>query len=324
MTKAYVYFSLSLPDVELRLEILRIRSALERGGWRPDEKDGVTGWRFKDLRCDIVEAEQHGEDIRAGRVLPANYRSVDVTIGTLRYEEVDHRLPWEVLAKGMRRKDERENPTIIPDLSALTSLCPFQVELGCGASIEAGVPPLHHLHELYRVTEMDSGRFIFGGVHDDLIARLLISPGHEFARLGTLFTASFLAEPTPAHNALLALRKAGRLVGDIMTNNFDGLAHRVGLREHFLRRYDETIPDISLKTEAKALLVIGSHADRRRVQARARARGMKVIYLDPEGYWLDGRFIEYPLEGPRNGDLVCRKGASDGLTELCALMGIDP
>jgi hypothetical protein len=113
-------------------------------------------------------------------------------------------------------------------------------------------------------------------------------------------------------------------VGPVMTNNFDGLAHRVGLTQHFLRRYDENVPDVEFSPDAKSLLVIGSYADRRRVQARARARGLHVVYLDPEGYWVDGHFFDYPLEGPRDGDLVCCRTASEGLAGLCSLLSIRP
>jgi hypothetical protein len=60
--------------------------------------------------------------------------------------------PWDVLAGGMRIKDRRGNPTIVEDLSALADYLPFQVEVGCGTSVEAGIPPLHRLHEIYRVT----------------------------------------------------------------------------------------------------------------------------------------------------------------------------
>ncbi|MBI3704967.1 MAG: hypothetical protein HY244_14245 [Rhizobiales bacterium] len=183
---------------------------------------------------------------------------------------------------------------------------------------------MHHLHDIYRVTNTDAGQFIFGGQQDDLIERLLLRPSSEFPKLGELFQSGFIAEPTLAHKSLLALREAGHLVGPIMTNNFDGLAHRVGLREHFLRRYDEAVPEVEFSSEAKSLLVIGSHADRRRVQTRARDRGLQVVFLDPEGYRIDGRFVEYPLEGPRDGDLVCRQTATEGLTSLCSLLGIRP
>ena len=250
--------------------------------------------------------------------------TLDVTLRTQDFTSLDERLPWDVLSQGMRVKDTRERPTYVPDLSALAQLSPFHVELGCGASIEAGVPALHHLHDLYRVTDSSTGRFIFGGDQDDLIERLLMRPTAEFTALAELFGAAFVAEPTPAHWALLALRDAGHLVGPIMTNNFDGLAHRVGLNEHFLRRYDEVIPDVEFSPDARSLLVIGSHADRRRVQARARARGLQIVYLDPEGYGIDGRFIEYPLEGPRDGDRVCRKTATEGLAGLCSVLDIRP
>jgi hypothetical protein len=319
---AYVYYSLSLPEQEIAPDLDRVKNSLQRGGWRRDAGDGPAElWRLGDLVCSLSFMARHPEDVRAGRDLPPSYRTLDVTIRSLGFNSLNERLPWEVLAQGMRLKDAREQPTYVPDLSALVQLSPFHVELGCGASIEAGIPALHHLHELYRVTDMDTGRFIFGGEQDDLIERLLTQPSAEFPALGELFGAAFVAEPTAAHWALLALRDAGHLVGPIMTNNFDGLAHRVGLSEHFLRRYDEVIPAVEFRPDARSLLVIGSHADRRRVQARARARGLKIVYLDPEGYQIDGRFIGYPLEGPRDGDSVCRKTATEGLAGLCSMLG---
>lgn len=323
LSKAYLYYSLSLPEEEITADLDRVRNALERGGWSARSlSDHTQVWEMDDLICALAFVRRHTEDALAARVLPYDYRTLDVTIRTKGHDGIPERLPWEVLAKGMRMKEVRENPSLAPDLSALVELSPFHVELGCGISIEAGVPALHHLHDLYRVTEMSTGRFVFGGPSDDLVERLLLRPVEEFAKLGELYKAAFLAEPTPAHHALINLRNAGHLVGRIMTNNFDGLAHRVGLNEHFLRRYDETIPDVEFSAQAKSLLVVGSHADRRRVQARARERGLKVVYLDPEGYRIGDQFLSYPLEGPRDGDVLCRKGASEGLTHLCSLLGV--
>lgn len=323
MRKVYLYFSLTLPEQDLFLDLLRVRSALLTGGWRNDHRDSnEERWALGDLTCTIITYDKHPEDAEAGRSLPANYRSVDVTIRTCSVGDVDPRLPWDVLAKGMRTKDLPERPAEVPDISMLEELTPFQVEIGCGVSIEAGVPALHHLHELYRVTNLDDGRFILGGAQDDLVERLLTSPASEFARLGELFQAAFLAEPTPAHRALRALGKSGHMVGPIMTNNFDGLVHRSGLPEHFLRRYDEAIPDVKFHPAAKGLLVIGSHADRRRVQARARDIGLRIVYLDPEGYRVAGRFIRYPLESPRAEDFLCRNTATFGLLKLCAHLGV--
>ncbi|MDW4915643.1 hypothetical protein [Streptomyces californicus] len=82
------------------------------------------------------------------------------------------------------------------------------------------------------------------------------------------------------------------------------LAARAGLDECFIRRYDQAVPDVEWVDGAKALLVVGLHPDRGKIQARAGARGMRVVYLDPEGLWRDGQFMPYPLEGPQDGDLV--------------------
>ena len=325
LLQAYIYYSLTLPKEDLAVDVERSISALELGGWkRVRQTERAQLWEIGDLACSMEFFDEHPEDLRAHRVLPAGYGSFDVVLGTKESIVDRSRLPWEVLANGMRIKDTRGRPTVISDLSALTKLLPFHVELGCGPSIEAGVPALHHLHDLYRVTEMKTGRFIFGGIEDDLITRLLLRPTTELAKLGRLYDAAFVAEPTLGHHALRALRDTGHLIGPIMTNNFDGLVHRVGLQEQFLRRYDETVPHVAFDPRAKSLLVIGSHADRRRVQARARAQGLQVIYLDPEGYTFDGHFIDYPLEGPCDSDLVCRMGATEGLDQLCAMLGLDP
>ncbi|WP_439080518.1 hypothetical protein [Streptomyces sp. WL006] len=86
------------------------------------------------------------------------------------------------------------------------------------------------------------------------------------------------------------------------------------------RRYDQAVPDVEWVDGAQALLVVGLHADRRKVQARARARGMQVVYLDPEGFWRHGQFMPYPLEGPQDGDLVCRATTAEALPALVNLL----
>ncbi|MEQ1864875.1 MAG: hypothetical protein ABL996_09500 [Micropepsaceae bacterium] len=321
MSRTYVYYSLSLPKEELEIDRERILNALSNGGWSRS-RSTANCWQLADLECVMREFDAHPEDLRARRTLPSGYRSVDFTIRTPKIGNVEATLPWQVLAGGMRIKDRRGAPIEVEDLSILSELTPFHVEIGCGVSLEAGIPALRHLHELYAVTELDTGKFIFGGQRDDLLPRLLGDPPREFPKLASLFSASFKAEPTLALRAMRALKESGRIVGPIMTNNFDGLAHRAGLPERFLRRYDEITPTIEFDDQAKALLVIGSHADRRRVQARARAQGLQVVFLDPEGYSIGGRFSPYPLEGAKDGDMLCRKTAAEGLGDLCYRLGI--
>ncbi|WP_063759917.1 aminotransferase class I/II-fold pyridoxal phosphate-dependent enzyme [Streptomyces sclerotialus] len=112
------------------------------------------------------------------------------------------------------------------------------------------------------------------------------------------------------------------MTGPVLTHNFDVLAARAGLAECFVRRYDQMVPDVEFVDGAKALLVIGLHADRRQVAARA--RGMQVIHLDPEGFQHDSVFHPYPLEGPQDGDLVCNAPAHQALPALAQHLLEDP
>ncbi|MFE3991698.1 hypothetical protein ACFXPW_08405 [Streptomyces goshikiensis] len=49
-------------------------------------------------------------------------------------------------------------------------------------------------------------------------------------------------------------------------------AQRAGFEEQFMRRYDQRIPPVTFQSDAKALVVIGLHADRRWVAKRAGGR----------------------------------------------------
>lgn len=49
--------------------------------------------------------------------------------------------------------------------------------------------------------------------------------------------------------------------------------------------------------------------------------GCDSFFLDPQGFRLDGQFASYPLESAQTGDVLCRKEASAGLTELVRLLG---
>ena len=315
MDKFYLYYSLLLPIGELSIIQEEITAALVHGNWTKCKNENE--WQRDDMYFHMTFFDLHPEDILLSRRFPSNYKSMDIVLRSKEVGDIQAKLPWDVLSKGMRKKDRRENPIEIMDLSILQELQPFHVEIGCGMSIEAGVPPLHHLHSLYSVTDIESGTFIFGNKDDDLIPRILINPEEEMPRFGKLFSSSFQAEPTIAHKALGALEKHGYLLGPVFTNNFDGLIHRSGLTELFLRRYDESVPEVKFDDRAKALLVIGNHADRRRVQERARNKGLKIVYLDTEGYMVDGNFMPYPLEGPKSVDFLCKNTATEGLTNLC-------
>ena len=48
----------------------------------------------------------------------------------------------------------------------------------------------------------------------------------------------------------------------------------------------------------------GTNEDFKAVLDGAHERGLKVIYIDPEGFFTKNGFESYPIEGPKNQDLV--------------------
>lgn len=328
LTELYLFHHVAAPAAEIDDHAASVWAALAAGGWKHVGHGAGGAWERGDLRCRMAPHLTHPEDARSRRTLPDGYRSLDVTVTSANYAPPPsvRRLPWDVLGTGIRTKDERGTPTLVPDLGVLADFAPFQVELGCGPAVEAGIPPLHRLHEVYAVTDrhgddLTDYQFTLDPAKDPLLRDLLSAPEEKTAQLVEMFAAIVKAEPTPAMWALKELSDAGYMTGPVITNNFDVLAARAGLPECYMRRYDQAVPPVELIDGAKALLVIGSHADRRKVQARARERGMKIVHLDPEGFWNgDGRFVPYPLEGPQDDDFVCRKAASDALPELVNLL----
>ncbi|WP_199743028.1 SIR2 family protein [Nocardia stercoris] len=315
----YLLMSVAAPAEELVRRTTAVMAALESGSWTPA---GGQSWSRGNLVCRYRTYGAHPRDIDSGRTLPDSYRCADLMIRSDRFVPDDalDALPWQVLDGGMRAKDQRGAPRLVPDLASLTEYLPFQVEVGCGMSMEAGVPALHRLHEIYQVTDRESGAFVLRPDEDSFAAWLLADPDSAMPTLTDMFYRCLLAEPTAGYRALRALAEAGHLVGPVITNNFDGLAVRAGLQQCYVRRYDEAVPPVPWEPSARSLLVVGSHADRRKVQERARKRGLKVFYLDPEGYWEKGQFVSYPIEGVRDSEVLCRRPAGAALTELAALL----
>ena len=323
----YLFHSITAPAAEIDHYLTDLTKWFGEGRWRP-KPDGI--WAKGDLRVTVAEYDEHPQDERAGRDTPAGFRSLDVYFISEDFEvaRTVRNLPWDVLAGGMRVKERRGEPTIAEDLAPLLGFLPFQVEVGCGTSIEAGIPPLHYLHEVYRVTARkdnsltQSHAFTMSPESDTLVREMLLGAELKAPDLVAMFRSCFLAEPTSAHWALKALHDAGHMVGPVITHNFDVLSARAGLPEVFVRRYDQKIPPVPLLPEAKSLLVIGLHADRRAVQERAREKGMRVFFVDPEGLQENGVFKEYPIEGAREGDIVVRQRAIPALARLCELLGV--
>jgi hypothetical protein len=316
ITDPYIWFQVVSPHKETRNYLRDFQRALIRGRWikergRPISDFGI--YRSSDLTLEYEVKDSEEKDILAGRLFPAGYNILEVVIHGDRDKTKEQKEnPWYILRSGMRARDIRGDPRILSDLRQLEKYFPMQVELGCGPSIESGIPPLHYFHTLYYVSEPIKGTFIFGPDKDKFLKDIVTNPTDFYRRSAALYSAALVAEPTPFYRLLQELHSEKVIVGDIITNNFDGLCSLMNLKERYIRRFDEPqlFPEIDFHPEARSLLVVGAHADRRKVEKSARDKGLQVIYVDPEGYKDgNGRFVSYPLESPQDADILIRMTA---------------
>jgi hypothetical protein len=258
--------------------------------------------------------------MKVGRKIPNNYRTVEYKLVTkgMSLEERVIDSPWNMLNSGVRQQGKRiDDPVIVSDVRILKEYFPVQVEIAGGASIDLGIPPLNHLHATYNVTNPQDKSFVFG--NDTFLSDLIANPVAFYEKAGMAYKTCIMAEPNEFYRTLRRLYDEGLAVGDVISNNFDGMSALVGLKEKYIRRYDEPkhYPKIEFDDRARSLLVIGNHADRRRVQLQAREKGMKVIYVDPEMY-VDyfGNPVSYPLENVQKEDILFHKTAVEFAIEL--------
>ncbi|MEK7586136.1 MAG: hypothetical protein AAB477_02830 [Patescibacteria group bacterium] len=313
----YLWLSLAFPETELKVYESQIYTALENGSWKLKDKnrDLTEVYIRGDLIFTIARPISYPADETASRTFPEHYKLLDLTLTStatkIPIEKTMH--PWSVFNTGIRIKDIPGSPQIVTDLTELIQYLPMQLELGCGPSVELGIPPLHYLHQVYFVSDPVTHKFILSPEQDRLLTDLLSNPEDFFLRSSIPYLRSITAMPNEFFLLLRELKNRGLLVGDVITNNFDGLPSLVGLTEKYVRQYEEVkiIPHIDFHPQTKSLFVIGTHADRRRIQRSAREHGLKVIYIDPEGYYENGTFRSYPLESPQDTDILVKMTATE-------------
>lgn len=321
---AYLWLHVSLPSADIDDYENSIRQRLDAGGWLADGQEHLDGLDYELFKCGDLTAsfgrcKIHPEDAKRGKAQPDGYESLELRLMTNGYELPDnwHERPWRVFFEvGLRKKLERGSPTFMSPEQIADHL-PAQLELGCGPSIAAGIPHLSNLHRIYGVSQPDYG-FIFSPDQDGLLD-VLDRPEKKYAEMTDIYRACAVAEGTEFYEAVDNLTKRGLLVGPVITNNFDCLCSDRGLAEISLRCYDwgPYYPHIDYDPRARSLLVVGVHADRRLVQMRARERGLKIIFIDPERYVApDGGIIDYPVEAPQDEDLFVRSTAEEALPKL--------
>jgi len=322
LKNAYLWVNWTLPEehiAEYRTDIL---TRLGSGGWSKlpsAEGDDISSWQRGDLVATLKGCQVHPEDLKRGVSQPSDYRNLDLVVKNASYVLPSSWVerPWRVFHEvGLRKVLPRGEPQIV-EAERIAEFLPAQLELGCGPSIEAGIPHLSNLHRIYGVSLPNYG-FIYRAAQDGVL-ELLSAPEAKYTEMTDIYRACLVAGGTDFYRAIGTLRERGLLVGPVITNNFDCQCADLGFPEISLRNYDwePYYPHIPYDARARSLLVVGVHADRRLVQMRARERGLKVIFVDPEAYVApDGSRIHYPVEAPQDEDLFVRSTASDALSRL--------
>ncbi len=310
MDSSYLYLSVRLEKKAYDKYINSIREALDRNGYilKNDR------YEKEDLRIKLEEFEHHPKE----KFIPG-YQTVDITVYSKNVTDLkeNYEQIWNLQVKGIREKDKRGNPKYIKDVEELKEYLPAQIELGCGPSIEAGINPLYHLHETYKVQRHRDSRFYYAE-EDDLILQIIEKDRDKYIEFSEIIRNCLNALPTAFHYALKKMYEKGLFVGTLFNNNFDHLSSVLGIDEKTLRVYviDDYFPKVTFDDRAKSLICIGSHADRRFIQKQAREKGLKIIYVDPEGFETKNGFEDYLIEGATGNDFILRLKSLDFATEL--------
>lgn len=301
-----IYLSVRLLVNEMNDYMNRIYNELSNQGYY--KKDG--SYIKDDIVVTIKEYKDHPIDIK-NNTAHDGYVSTDIEIRSDNYQDKSYydRI-WNIWEIGIRDRNKRGNPQYINKISEIKDLFPAQIEMGCGPSIEAGIPPLHYMHEVYKVQRHEDGTFYFGK-EDSFVVDLLKNTHEKYEEFSNMIRKAIKADITDFYKTVAKMYEQELFVGTLFNNNFDRLIQRLGINELLLRVYvpENYHPTIEFDPKAKSLICIGTHADRRGIQQQAREKGLKIIYVDPEAFLAEDGIEKYPIEGAQNEDIILQMTA---------------
>lgn len=302
---SYIYLSIRLNNNEYDKYLNDIINTLENNNYIKNNNIYIKD----NLNIMINKYDKHPYD-----EIIDNYKTVDIVVKSDNLNNTDKLFNqvWNLQVKGIRERDTRGNPKYINDFNELKEYFPMAVELGCGPSIEAGVMPLYKLHEIYKVQRHSDGKFYFG-TSDTLIKQIIEKDNVKFDEFYEIVAECIKAKPTNFHYNLKKMYDKKLFTMNLFNNNFDRLCKRIGINENILRVYniENYFPKVIFDKDVKALLCIGTHADRRFIQRQARNQELKIIYVDPEGFNTDNEFFKYEIEGAKDEDYILKMTASE-------------
>lgn len=311
LDQSYLFFNIKNKKESIRLYNEKLHKGLCQGGWVETAHDK---FQLEEMCCIIKVFDNTNYDLERN-LISLNYQNLNLSIfSAIPNAEIVER-PWRILGLGIRKIAPKGSPKY-DSIRNIRKYLPAHVELGCGPSIEAGVLPLNYLHSIYSISHPDKS-FIFEAKEDNVFG-FLSNTETKYRETSRIHKTSLMAPVSQFYHDLKSLIDSGHLIAPIISNNFDGIPLSLDIEELYLREHDTKgiYPDITIHPSAKSLIVIGSHADRRGSQECARRAGLKIIFIDTEGYHAEDGFMPYPLESPQDEDIVIKMNAENALKEL--------
>lgn len=228
------------------------------------------------LLCDSAETRPHLRSVR--RIArPGGMADLRIELGTPDADDLD-RVRRLQLRRPRRRLPVIEMPPALP-LATAAELLPADIYVGSGLSYEAGLPTLCDMHLAFGVDNEACTQFAVGD-EDPLPARLATDLAAALHGFCAVHVGALRAPPTPAMEAIAALKRAG-MIGKVFTDNVDNLLAKVGVPFERTRGsgvFNEVYP---AAFASRRLIVIGVAADRRSLVRQARAKGLEIVTVNP-------------------------------------------
>ena len=308
----YLYVTNTLPKEEIDEYLSKIMVAIKNNGYKQiGENVYLKGTTKVEIKLYDVHPKNRNE-------FPNNYKSCDIIISSNGYDYTAiYERMWNLTKKMYRMPDKRGNPTYTKDVKDIIKYLPAQIEMGCGPSISANIPPLYEMHETYKVQNHITGKFYFASA-DNLILSVIEDEPAMRLKFAQVPLKCISAKHTEGYEYFNKLYKQGYFKGVVYNNNFDRLVKRFDIKEKILRIYDyDTYYTITeFESDVKSLISMGCHADRRQIERQAREHGLKVIFIDIEGFCNKDGFESYPLEGPQDNDIILNISFEQAMKEL--------
>jgi hypothetical protein len=272
------------------------------------------GFFFLESRAKDAEVQQLREQVSGAAVWAdpdyPGYSRFRMRVGTPTEYDLDS------IARRLKGKPRIsiEPPKLVPEYQNydLSHFAPFALCVGSGLSAESGLPLLGSIHNLFEVDNMESGQLIFGAA-DNLPKRMSTDPEGEFRRFCEFTIQAIKAKPSDSHKMLADLYKQG-VVKQVFTDNMDDLLGKVHVP--YIKTRLSIFPDrfpTEFHPEVKSLLVVGVAVDRRDVIKQARAKGLKIISINPVfGVAPHSRNMDYLARG----DIFFRELTKDALPKI--------